>query len=93
MRKVLESLVRMPTTDSVRPSQRPSANGRTVHELREWVLGVSSPIPKMWPALQQYDGVTPKPVLVGQFRSNRRRHSVAELVECPLNSRPFHLGN
>ena len=78
VRHVVEALVRVPLGVPVAPFQGPAANGRTVHELREHVLGVPGSILKVGTALEERYGVAPEPVFVCQLRPNLRRHALAE---------------
>jgi hypothetical protein len=56
------------------------------------MLGVSPPILKVRSPLEQDDGIATKLVFVRQFRPDRRRHTVAELVERSLNASAFSSG-
>ena len=53
------------------------------------MLGVAPPILKVRSALEQDDGVATKSVFVCQFRPDRWRYTVAELVEGSLNATAF----
>jgi len=50
-------------------------------------------IAKVRPAFQQNDRVAAKAILGSQVRTNRGRHTVAELIERSLNSGTFQFGN
>lgn len=89
MRHVVETIVRVPLSVPVAPLQRPPADGRTVHELCEDVLGVPGSVLKVWPALDERHCVAAKPVLIRQFRPNVWWHAVAEDVESPLDAAAF----
>ena len=82
----------MPPLIAIAPLQRPAANGRTVHDLRKRMLGGPLPILKVWPALEEDDGVATKLVFVRQFRPDCWRHTVAEPVESSLHATAFQFG-
>lgn len=93
MQPVLKSIVSVPTRVSIAPSQRPSTNSLVVHELGEFMFGMTRRIAEVRPALNKDDGVAFEPIKVRQLRPQMHWDTVAELVECSLDLREFEFRN